>query len=113
MKLLFLTQVLDSGDAVLGFTTRWVRGLAAAAEQVRVIALAVGGPVIAVLFLTDAAMGFVARTVPQMNIFIVGFPVKIGLGLLGVALTFPFFTRTIDRLICGLEGDLLALLAGM
>lgn len=78
-----------------------------------VLALAVGGPLIAVLFLTDAAMGFVARTVPQMNIFIVGFPIKIGLGLFGIAVTLPFFFRTIERLLPGLERDLLILLSGM
>ncbi len=42
MKLLFLTQVLDREDAVLGFVSRWVRGLAAECEEVRVIALEVG-----------------------------------------------------------------------
>ncbi len=42
MKLLFLTQVLDRRDAVLGFVSRWVRGLAANTEAVRVIALEVG-----------------------------------------------------------------------
>ena len=78
-----------------------------------VTALAVGAPLIAVLFLTDAAMGFVARTVPQMNIFIVGFPVKIGIGLFGIAVTLPFFVRTIDRLIPSIERDLLLLLSGM
>lgn len=78
-----------------------------------VTALAVGAPLIAVLFLTDAAMGFVARTVPQMNIFIVGFPIKIAIGLFGIAVTLPFFMRTVDRLIPGLERDLLLLLSGM
>jgi flagellar biosynthesis protein FliR len=48
-----------------------------------------------------------------MNILIVGFPVKIGLGLLGIALTLPFFVRTIEQLIPGLEHDLLQLLTGM
>lgn len=42
MKLLFLTQVLDRNDAVLGFVSRWIEGLAKAAERVRVIALEVG-----------------------------------------------------------------------
>lgn len=42
MKLLFLTQVLDNRDAVLGFVPRWVRGLAACCERVRVVALEVG-----------------------------------------------------------------------
>ena len=42
MRLLFLTQVLDAGDAVLGFVPRWVAGLAGACERVRVMALEVG-----------------------------------------------------------------------
>lgn len=42
MKLVFLTQVLDADDAVLGFVTRWVEGLARECERVRVVALEVG-----------------------------------------------------------------------
>ena len=42
MKLLFLTQVLDANDAVLGFVPRWVEGLARVTERVRVVALEVG-----------------------------------------------------------------------
>lgn len=42
MKLLFLTQVLDRNDAVLGFVPRWIEGLAAHCGRVRVVALEVG-----------------------------------------------------------------------
>ncbi len=42
MKLLFLTQILDRGDAVLGFVPRWIEGLAKHCERVRVMALEVG-----------------------------------------------------------------------
>lgn len=42
MKLLFLTQVLDANDAVLGFVPRWVGGLARHCERVRVVALETG-----------------------------------------------------------------------
>ncbi len=42
MKLLFLTQVLDADDAVLGFVWRWIEGLAREVEQVRIVALQVG-----------------------------------------------------------------------
>lgn len=42
MQLLFVTQVLDRQDAVLGFVTRWIEGLSRAAERVRVLALEVG-----------------------------------------------------------------------
>ncbi len=42
MRLLFLTQWLDPADAVLGFVPRWVQGLAARVERLRVIALWAG-----------------------------------------------------------------------
>jgi len=42
VKLVFVTQVLDPGDAVLGFVARWVEGLAARCDAVRVLALEVG-----------------------------------------------------------------------
>lgn len=42
MKLLFLTQVLDRRDAVLGFVPRWIEGLARRVERLRVVALEVG-----------------------------------------------------------------------
>jgi flagellar biosynthetic protein FliR len=56
-----------------------------------VIAFQIGAPVIAALFLASVALGIIARTVPQMNVFIVGFPLNIGLGLLVVALTLNYF----------------------
>jgi glycosyltransferase involved in cell wall biosynthesis len=42
LKLLFLTQVLDAEDAVLGFVPRWIAGLARHCERVRVVALELG-----------------------------------------------------------------------
>ena len=42
MKLLFLTQVIDANDAVLGFVPRWIEALASRCERVRVVALEAG-----------------------------------------------------------------------
>ncbi|WAA13589.1 flagellar biosynthetic protein FliR [Fervidibacillus halotolerans] len=41
------------------------------------IAFQISLPIVASLFLVDVALGIVARTVPQMNVFVVGLPVKI------------------------------------
>ncbi|WP_227395526.1 flagellar biosynthetic protein FliR [Jeotgalibacillus aurantiacus] len=41
------------------------------------IAFQMAAPVIATLFLVDVALGIVARTSPQFNIFVIGFPIKI------------------------------------
>lgn len=55
-------------------------------------------PALAALFLTSAVMAVLARTMPQLNVFIVGLPLKIlvGLGTLIVAL--PFFLFMLERL---------------
>jgi flagellar biosynthetic protein FliR len=42
-----------------------------------VVAFQMAAPIVGSLFLVDVALGIVARTVPQLNIFVVGFPVKI------------------------------------
>lgn len=34
-------------------------------------------PVVGSLFLVDIALGMIARTVPQVNVFVVGLPLKI------------------------------------
>jgi flagellar biosynthesis protein FliR len=38
-------------------------------------------PLIVALFLTDLALGFLAKTAPQYNIFVIGVPLKILVGL--------------------------------
>ena len=58
---------------------------------------------IAALLLLDLALGFLSRLVPQMNIFLVGFPLKIGLGLavlaVGVHTAGPLLLRALDGLL--------------
>jgi len=58
------------------------------------LSLKLGAPVIGVLLAADVAMGVLAKTVPQMNILIVGMPLKIGLGLFFLALTMGFMIVT-------------------
>jgi flagellar biosynthetic protein FliR len=54
-----------------------------------VLALLVGLPVMGVLLATEAAMAFIAKVMPQMNIFIVGLPLKSFIGLLVIFATMP------------------------
>ncbi|MBE3554823.1 MAG: flagellar type III secretion system protein FliR [Thermicanus sp.] len=42
-----------------------------------IIAVQISAPLIVSLFLIDVALGFVSKTVPQFNLFVVGFPMKI------------------------------------
>lgn len=58
-----------------------------------------GAPVIISLFITEISLGIIARTVPQMNIFIVGFPLKIGLGLFALAISLPLWAEVFKKLV--------------
>jgi flagellar biosynthesis protein FliR len=53
-------------------------------------AIQVSGPIVLALVLTDAAFGVVSRVVPQLNVFGVGFPAKVTVGLLLLGVTLPF-----------------------
>lgn len=66
-------------------------------------------PVVSALFLTDVALGLVARTVPQMNVFVVGFPAKILVGLFFVMLVLPMYVGFVD-LAFSPRGDVYGLL---
>jgi flagellar biosynthetic protein FliR len=47
-------------------------------------------PVLLALVITDAAIGVVSRVVPQLNVFAVGFPAKVAVGLVLIGVTLPF-----------------------
>ena len=53
------------------------------------IALRVAAPVILTLFLVNAAMGFISRTVPQFNILTIGFSVKGLVAFVLMAISLP------------------------
>jgi flagellar biosynthetic protein FliR len=53
-------------------------------------AIELAAPALLALAITDVALGMVARVVPQLNVFAVGFPLKIGVGILIVIATLPF-----------------------
>jgi flagellar biosynthetic protein FliR len=75
-----------------------------------VIAVKISAPVVITLFLTEVAMGVVARTVPQMNIFIVGIPLKIGIGFLVMAVSLPVFRFMVERSVQFLDGEVINLM---
>lgn len=55
-----------------------------------VSALELAAPVVLALVITDAGFGVVSRVVPQLNVFAVGFPAKIIVGLLVLGASLPF-----------------------
>ncbi len=63
-----------------------------------IIGLKLGAPLIVSLLLANVIMGFMARSIPQMNVFIVGFPFTIGMGLILLIVGMPHLIRAMSLL---------------
>lgn len=77
------------------------------------LGLRIAAPVVLVLLLVSAAMGVIVKTVPQMNILAVGFPVQIAAGLLVLGLSLVFFKTILLDLFVGLPDRLSAVLLAL
>ncbi len=55
-------------------------------------------PVIMTIFLVDVVIAFSAKTMPQMNIYFVGLPLKIGVGIITLAGSVKHFMPSVERL---------------
>jgi flagellar biosynthetic protein FliR len=84
--------------------------LTALAGEMFSLSIRVGAPVLVALLLTSIALGIVARTVPQMNVYFVAMPVSIAVGLIFMALSFPFVWLVLADRFADLGRTLLAVL---
>lgn len=60
-------------------------------------------PMIAMLLFVNLMLGMISRVASQINIFAIGFPITLGVGLIGILITLPMlegpFTMTLERLL--------------
>ncbi|MDO4719291.1 MAG: flagellar biosynthetic protein FliR [Peptostreptococcaceae bacterium] len=56
-------------------------------------AVTVGMPILISIFMANLLLAFMAKIMPQMNVFIVGMPLKIFLGFIILSVSLPFMTR--------------------
>ena len=53
-------------------------------------------PIIGTLIIVNFILGILVKAVPQMNVFVVGMPLKVFIGLILVYITIPFLTSAFD-----------------
>jgi flagellar biosynthetic protein FliR len=56
-------------------------------------------PVVAMLMFVNLSLGVISRVAPQLNIFAIGFPITLVVGIAGVALTLPMLEQPFASLI--------------
>jgi flagellar biosynthetic protein FliR len=71
-------------------------------------ALWIALPMVGMLMFANLALGIVSRVAPQINIFAVGFPITLVVGLISIAVTLPMldqpFMALMERSIGGFSG---------
>lgn len=67
-------------------------------QDLFLIALKLAAPLVGALFITDFVMGIISRTVPQMNVFLVGMPAKILSGFCLLLLIIPVYVYLLTSL---------------
>lgn len=72
-----------------------------------VIGFKISAPILAAILISDVALGVISRSMPQMNVFIVGIPLKIILGIAVLIFTLPSFASMIDRLLAVMDRETL------
>ena len=78
-----------------------------------ILAVQIGAPVIAVTIFVNVFLAIMARTMPQMNIFMVAMPLGIALGLFVLAVSMPFLAQVLGQTFHNLDRSLLFLMKGM
>lgn len=70
-------------------------------HQSLVLAVQVSAPVMATMALVGLAMGFLGHTIPQINVLVVGFPVRTLVGLFLMGLVLPAIAEALARVLPG------------
>jgi len=68
-------------------------------------------PVMTALIITDLALGLLSRIAPQMQIFFLGVPVKVGVAMVSLSILFVVVFPVLGELFRGLPNRMLSLLA--
>lgn len=74
--------------------------------SVFVIGFKIAAPVTAAVFIADVSLGVIAKAVPQVNVFVIGMPLKILLGLLVILFTLTAFRSIVHVLMGGMQNEM-------
>jgi len=77
------------------------------------VVIKVAAPAAVSLFIVNVALGLMARVAPQMNVFVVGFPLQIGVGLMMLAVSVPLLGYVAPQLFNQTAHSMDAVMRGM
>jgi flagellar biosynthetic protein FliR len=74
--------------------------------------LELAAPVVGILLVVNLTLALLTRVAPQANLFVIGLPITMGIGLFCLVQTLPYVGHLVGRLTAGLAADLTLVLEG-
>lgn len=75
-----------------------------------VIGFRISAPIILTTVLTDLILGIISRTIPQLNVFMVGMPAKVFVGIFTLIIMLPMYLTIVDFIFNGMNADIFRLM---
>ncbi|MBQ9365474.1 MAG: flagellar type III secretion system protein FliR [Schwartzia sp.] len=97
---------LSPGVEIVGIIARFTTGIFTTGLQIAL-------PVTFAIFMTNVALGMLARTMPQLNIFVVGVPMHLMIGLFVLGVVLAFYVLFLDVVFNGMYGNISIILRNL
>jgi flagellar biosynthetic protein FliR len=112
-----ISAVIESYNIVpiggIVITSKLLMHIAAVFTEMFVIAIKISIPIVATMLVIDITLGIISRTMPQLNIFAVGVPLKLVIGLIIMFFTFTILVNIISNMFNSMYIDIYKALRGM
>lgn len=113
----FLAAIAESFSILpplrFALSSELLNGIIKFTGEIFVISIKIGAPVMVALLITNIALSIVSKTMPQMNLMAVGFPITITAGLIIISLSLPLFGYLVQKIFEGMQGNILDILGTM
>lgn len=108
---MLIKAVYDSYNAIppgtLGFdSSALLENITRLVKNMMIMGLKISAPIIAAVLVADVALGIIVKTIPQINVFVAGLPIKILVGLIIMLLMIPLFVVIIEAMINNMNDEL-------
>jgi flagellar biosynthetic protein FliR len=74
-------------ESIEGFNINFIPALINLMTEILIIAIRIAAPILVAILISDIVLGVLSRTIPEMNVFILGMPIKIIVGFLIMTVT--------------------------
>jgi flagellar biosynthesis protein FliR len=106
----FIRAIVDSYQVVpVGawhMSDGLMKTLVMATSGLFVLAVKLAAPVMVALLAAGVVLGIMARSFPQMNVFMISFPLNIGIGFLVLGVTLMAFSSTVAEALGAISGQI-------